>query len=409
MNDSLYWISIEPYVYTEVKGDTALLFNSYSKRSYIVKDDAMLNVLTKIKGSERQGITITSNEYEKCHENIHLLMKRHLISFYQLGKNTNVTPFQFKDNVYFEKNFIDFSSDDGFALYHTAELFNELIQINVYLSSFCSAGCKNCQIISKQSLYCYTEQKNKFLSVELFEKLVQIVSGINCRINLLGGDIAEHPQINEMLSSIATQPSNKFYIYLNSIFVEKFLSKINIVPDNISFVLLCNNIEEYTKISKTVPHVLLQKIKEYKVLVFSEEDAVELNNVKKDNIDIVPIYTGTNDDFFRKYIYITNEDVQHSDLTISQILFNKKFNSINYGILYMFPDGIIKSRFLTEALGNISDGLENLLWKEMKRTDGWMKTRKEKPCCDCVYQYICPPPSDYEYIIGKPNLCDIKP
>ena len=144
-------------------------------------------------------------------------------------------------------------------------------------------------------------------------------------------------------------------------------------------------------------------------MIFSKEELSLANKQKSNKTTFTPIYIGTNSDFFEENIYLTYNDFKRINLTISQILFNKKFNSYNYGIIYMFPDGTIKSGFSTIPLGNISEGLENILWKEMKRKDGWMKIRNEKPCCNCVYQYICPPPSNYESIIGKPNLCTIKP
>lgn len=409
MNNSFYCISIEPFVYTDVKNETALLLNTYSKNSYIINDEATVQIISKIKKSKRQCINITQQEYEKCCKGITMLVKRNLISFLQLKKPAETIPFQFKDNVYFVKDFWGFSSDAGFALYHTSDLLNELMQINIYLSSSCGADCKKCSVIAKQSLYCYSEKQQKHLSIESFKKIIHIASSTNCKINLLGGDITNHPNINEVLSLIASIPSKQFYIYLNSILIDRFCKITNTIPDNIRFVLLCNDIKEYLKIIVSIPNSLSQKIDEYKVLIFSKEELSLANKQKSNKTTFTPIYIGTNSDFFEENIYLTYNDFKRINLTISQILFNKKFNSYNYGIIYMFPDGTIKSGFSTIPLGNISEGLENILWKEMKRKDGWMKIRNEKPCCNCVYQYICPPPSNYESIIGKPNLCTIKP
>lgn len=44
----------------------------------------------------------------------------------------------------------------------------------------------------------------------------------------------------------------------------------------------------------------------------------------------------------------------------------------------------------------------------MTQRNNWMKIRNKKPCSNCIYQYLCPPPSKYESMIGKMNLCHIK-
>jgi len=47
--------------------------------------------------------------------------------------------------------------------------------------------------------------------------------------------------------------------------------------------------------------------------------------------------------------------------------------------------------------------------KEMLDNTAWRKIRNDYPCCDCIYQWLCPSPSNYELAIGKPNLCHVKP
>lgn len=38
----------------------------------------------------------------------------------------------------------------------------------------------------------------------------------------------------------------------------------------------------------------------------------------------------------------------------------------------------------------------------------WRRIREEEPCNLCLYQYLCPSPSNYEAVIGKTNLCHVK-
>jgi hypothetical protein len=59
-------------------------------------------------------------------------------------------------------------------------------------------------------------------------------------------------------------------------------------------------------------------------------------------------------------------------------------------------------------LGNIyTDNIYEIVSKEIEEGKSWFRIRSHAPCNDCVYQWLCPPPSNYEIAIGRPNLCFI--
>ena len=68
-------------------------------------------------------------------------------------------------------------------------------------------------------------------------------------------------------------------------------------------------------------------------------------------------------------------------------------NKDNFGKLFILSNGDIYANILHKKLGNI-------------KTD-WLRIRNQKPCCDCLYQYICPSPSDLDLMIGQLNLCTV--
>ncbi len=52
------------------------------------------------------------------------------------------------------------------------------------------------------------------------------------------------------------------------------------------------------------------------------------------------------------------------------------------------------------------NSLYNIFYKEMNCGKSWLRARKNAiPCKNCVYNSICPPVSNYEYVIGRNNLC----
>jgi hypothetical protein len=52
--------------------------------------------------------------------------------------------------------------------------------------------------------------------------------------------------------------------------------------------------------------------------------------------------------------------------------------------------------------------IQEMLFKEMSEGQSWLRIRNQVPCNDCIYQWLCSSPSDYELDIGKPNLCHVK-
>jgi pseudo-rSAM protein len=48
-----------------------------------------------------------------------------------------------------------------------------------------------------------------------------------------------------------------------------------------------------------------------------------------------------------------------------------------------------------------------IVHKEIDNGKSWFRIRNQAPCNDCVYQWLCPSPSDYEIAIGRQNLCHI--
>ena len=50
---------------------------------------------------------------------------------------------------------------------------------------------------------------------------------------------------------------------------------------------------------------------------------------------------------------------------------------------------------------------EKLIQKEIEEGKSWLRVRNQEPCNACIYQWLCPSPSDYEIMIGQTNLCHV--
>jgi pseudo-rSAM protein len=126
-----------------------------------------------------------------------------------------------------------------------------------------------------------------------------------------------------------------------------------------------------------------------------------------ENYDLVPLFTGNNMFFFEQFVYTTLEDIENINLSKREVFANMALNIHAFGKLTVMPDGKIYANVNNVPLGSISDPIYDLIYKEMTEGQSWLYIRDMKPCCDCVYQWLCPSPGSYEKVIGKSNLCHV--
>ncbi|HUX55469.1 MAG TPA: TIGR04150 pseudo-rSAM protein [Bacteroidales bacterium] len=125
------------------------------------------------------------------------------------------------------------------------------------------------------------------------------------------------------------------------------------------------------------------------------------------NYNIIPIYNGMNREFFEENVFMTIDEFNDIELSRREVFVNMTLNVTSFGKLTVLPDGKIYSNVNDTPLGSIGDPIYDMLYKEMTERETWFRIRDMKPCCDCVYQWLCPSPGNYELAIGKPDLCHI--
>ena len=134
-------------------------------------------------------------------------------------------------------------------------------------------------------------------------------------------------------------------------------------------------------------------------------DRYELQHYK-----IEPVYDNTNLPFFEEQVFLEKEDIFSKPISMQEIMRNQVLNTHKFGKLFVASNGDVRAGSVLEApIGNLhTESIRRLVHKEMTEGKSWLHIRNRKPCCDCIYQWLCPPPSDYESVIGRPNLCYIK-
>lgn len=172
--------------------------------------------------------------------------------------------------------------------------------------------------------------------------------------------------------------------------------------NGLNIVLMYKNIHAFLKHAlelDSVPNLT------FGIVVESSLD-LEIISLYMDNVNInlYPFYNGNNKLFFQEYIYENKTDLDDIYVSKLDVFRNQLINPLFFGQFYLLPDGKICADPNFPHLGSIFDPLDIILEGMMRDDSAWKYVRKMYPCSDCVYQWLCPPISNYEIAIESP-LC----
>ena len=225
----------------------------------------------------------------------------------------------------------------------------------------------------------------------------------------LVGNIASYPDFEKLLSDILEIGYSKISIYcLENDFLRYMQNNRAWENDAISYTIL---VSDYSAIEEQI-RIIKQLSISFIFLVRSEEEyeyatsCIEKNELS--SAEIVPIYSEDNLSFFENNLYMNEEDISEIELSKREVFVRQTLNIFSFGNLTILPDGKIYANLNDPSIGNIKETPHSIVYRELSEGKSWLKIRNEQPCCDCIYQWLCPSPSNYEVVIGKPNLCFIE-
>ena len=229
-------------------------------------------------------------------------------------------------------------------------------------------------------------------------------------------------KIHNIISNNNEIDDNQYF----SSFLEKHNSSINIVCSysNITLLNLSNTDNLYYKITVNFPintkewdnsiQILSNKNFSFEyILNISSLEDYEMAERLIDQFQIKkyifkPIYTGGNIDFFKEYVFLTEDDILSTTMSIKDFFANQSINIYEFGKISILPNGDAFANLNHPVLGNIyTHSISEIVQKEVEEGISWFNIRNKIPCNTCIYQWLCPPPSNYEIEIGRMNLCHI--
>lgn len=376
-----YWFTIEPYIFVSITNKCVLLYNTLDGVSIKSNKKEVIELLRETLLIENCGVILLTHErYMQKHINkfIHELRKKYMCDIIDVslskGKPVQLLPyfnFPNKIDIYKKHNF---SSQKN--------VLKNLFEISINIDSTTN-----------------------------IEKLIPFLQSIpnSPTFNIIG-NIREVKNYNKLLLFFEQHPSpkNLFCSYTNAITLQ---------PDyenNFSVKILSQFPIDMRQFKKTRQILQNQTLPiEYIFDVASDEDCflaeqiIEQFQIKKHRLN--PIYTGNNILFFEKNVFLSEENILSESITIKDLFSRQVINIYNFGKIIIMPNGDTYANLNHPILGNIySHNIYEIVSNEMETGKSWFHIRNQEPCNKCIYQWLCPPPSNYEITIGRPNLCHVK-
>ena len=148
-------------------------------------------------------------------------------------------------------------------------------------------------------------------------------------------------------------------------------------------------------------------------LVFSESDFIQFSNLldnfsKTHDFRFIPLYNKENLSFFESNVFVEKEEMDKIDLSKNEIFIRQAFNIEDFGKLTVLPDGNVYANVNMIPLGTIDDSSYSIVYKEFISGQSWFRLRDQVPCDNCIYQWLCPSPSNYEIVLDRLNLCHVR-
>lgn len=401
-----YWLYLESTVFIFKDSDFILLYNSESKNKILLEKTDNLNYITNELLNINNLYCIEIDEYF-LKEEAEFIQKIKNNYIGDIIPATSIKPVCIPPIV---KCHEAKPEEDQTYLKETSVMVL-LNEITFHLNGKCIQNCKYCSGYIKQFNCCYKGLGELDLSI-VISKIEQFISTSNSiKINFTGGNLFDYSSIEELLNYMIANryKTNLYFNYLN--WVNKFFFKVrqdffnlhifvnfphnenilnNLIKqfgdelNNLHFIFIVTCVDEYETAYKLVEHMKLIKH------------------------TIVPYYNNSNLDFFQNYVYTDKDDLLITAPEKRELYKKQYINTHDFGKLTILSSGKCYSNINFSSLGTIDMDLVYLVAKEWISGNVWKRIRSERPCIDCIYQYLCPSPSNYEIVINKPNLCHIK-
>jgi pseudo-rSAM protein len=408
-----YWLYLESYTFVFTDESSFLFYNSLSGEHFTVtKNTGIDNFVNKLLAPNNM-YCIDISEMELNNQSINLLIRNLRNTF--TGDYLNKKLVDEKPVILYPKlHLMKAAHSEGVEI--GDNILSYLHNLTVQLTGCCNFNCDICDYAYKQTITCSKLEEN--LPFQIFQELVKNISAAPVsEIRIKGGNLFLYSEIDKLCNILNSNTLFTFKLWMD---YKHILGNENTVAvlaknKNVTFVVqIRENIgkEDLTSVINSLNNLNMYYMCEF---IISNEEQYHLaeafcNEYKIDDFSFVPIVTDKNSKFIKEVLYLDEAAIFSRVYSKRDIFRHQMLNTKDFGAITVMANGDVYANVNMLPLGNIKEtSLPVLLTKELIEGNSWLRIRNQKPCSDCLYQWFCPSPSNYESVMGKHNLCHVKP
>lgn len=406
-----YWFYLKSSVYVEFKLQHIFLYDT-SDGNYLESTSYdFINLVKELYEDTNLGVILIDDmllgipAIKDCVEKI---LEKDMGSLVNV-KEMPIKPISPVPILSLKKDIDKLLSNKDALPYLQQDLGKYLLELNIHLNSNCNLSCPWCNKYDKQFLCCSSDTLMPFLSLSSLKRIFEQIQYLPLStLNILGGNIFQYEHLGSLdeMGKMYNKVLNIYCHYKDfSVYNFKGMHTIHLI---IPFPVDMERLKTvYTDLGeKCIFHFIIENKNHYMQI----QSIIGTFSINEDIVKIHPFYNGKNIDFFKDFIYLNKEDILCDKISMRDILRNKKLNINTFGSLHILPDGKVKGNLEANEIGNIlNQNITEIIFNELKTNTAWRQVRTAEPCCNCIFQCFCPSPSNYERVIGKANLCHVKP
>ena len=418
-----WWYFLERYIHVSIKSQDLLLYNTLTGKHLEYKNQAeVVRFVKRLQSAGKMQVIKLTRGYLDTRPAIARFVKATrkyymadlVDTSYSEGK-----PIQMLPILNIQRDIKKLKADPQRSV--GEELMKTLDEVTLYIHSRVTPHLKNNYLYLfkkayKQFIFNYTDDRlPEELDIRHIRQLAEEIFGSNLTyINIAGGDIFRYKRLKELLEILS-----QFHAVINF-----YIPFTDIIP-NISAIQFLHTLNIACQLVVLIPFPIDHEAIECPVsalkkigipsrleMVVQSDDHLEASEKLSEafemrNFSIRPFFNGRNLGFLKKHAFLTKTDILNSKPGIQDIYMRTAVNPANFGKLTILTDGRVYANVNAPFIGKLGKvSIYRMIAKEMESGRSWRRVRsKVQPCKNCLYNQLCPPLLNYEYVLNRNDLC----
>jgi pseudo-rSAM protein len=405
-NDGFRWLAAEPYVHGVVRENDVLLYNTVSRVYLVYRDNPAIAGVARQLLDPGNGYVVRLSIPELDDPSVSRLVSdlraRYMGDLFD-PEWSKSKPFNIYPQPVIKKS--------------SGRIDDRLREITFHLDTTNNRALKPFRDAHLQFPFpIYSDSVGELLSPGIIASVASQISSLPAAtVNFIGTGILTKPQFNSLTDIFRETPfKRKFHVVLSQL-----TSPVEIRPGKYDHLCLYVTLPVNRKQSEMLENFGMR---------YASKPRVECNFVVRNSADVAsameiiarihfrhtyfkPFLDGTNMQFFRDQVFITEREIRASRPAQNQVFSRLTVNENDFGKITVVPNGDVFANMNDGVVGNLNrDNLEELAGKEIATGKSWLRRRPDvAPCSGCLYQFLCPPVSSYEIRAQRFNFCHIHP